>query len=261
LVSFEDYPLARGGATAGDSSLGGSAPGGSSSGGDAQGGSASGGEDVGGTSAGGTPSGGSGGSGGGDIGPDQLLIDDFEDGDSQLLPNAGRNGAWFTSNDGSSQQNPNPNGDCLPLLLSPPRPGSTRALHTTGANFTTWGALIGANFSVNGAAVQAYDISAHTGITFSARLGKSTAAKMMRVQISDANTMNVPGCTGCGDHFGTTVYLGDMFQTFRVPFAMFKQQGWGKQFPAFDATKAFTLSFLWGPRQTFDAWIDDVAFY
>jgi len=257
-VSFEDYPLARGGATAGDSALAGSAPGGSSNGGDAQGGSASGGDDMGGTSAGGTLLGGSGGA---DARPDALVIDDFEDGDSQLLPNAGRNGAWFASNDGSSQQTPNPGAEALPALLSPARPGSTRALHTTGANFTTWGALIGANFVVNGAVPQAYDISAHTGITFSARLGKTTAAKLVRVMISNADTMAAPGCIACGDHFGTAVNLGDMFQTFRLPFAMFKQQGWGKQFPTFDTTKTFTLSFLCGPRQAFDVWIDDVAFY
>jgi len=201
------------------------------------------------------------GSGGAGTRPDMLLIDDFEDGDSQLLPNAGRNGAWFASNDGSSQQIPSPSGDFLPSLLSPARPGSMRALHTTGANFTTWGALIGANFVINGGAPEAYDISAHTGITFSARLGKTTAAKMVRVMISNADTTTTPGCLACGDHFGTAVYLGDMFQTFRLPFAMFKQQGWGKQFPTFDTTKTFTLGFLWGARQTFDVWIDDVAFY
>ena len=279
LVSFEDYPLApldraaggsgaagadTGGATTGGSDTsdaGTSASAGSESavGGKAAGGTA-GGTAAGGTAAGGTAAGGSGGSGGGDLRLSDLMIDDFEDGDGHLLPLAGRNGLWFVANDGTAQQIPSANAVTLPSLLSPPNGASTRALHTSGNGFTGWGALIGANFVVTGTMPVLYDISAHEGVSFSAKLGKTTAASQLRVAIQDHDTR--VGCSLCGDDFGALVTLGNTFQTITVPFSSLKQAGWGNpQVAAFDPKRTYALTFSWPPHVTFDVWIDDVSFY
>jgi hypothetical protein len=253
--------LALGGSASGGAAMGGSATGGDTTGGAAMGGSAAGG-DAGGAGMGGAPAGGSaaGGAGGAVMPPSDLLIDDFEDGDNLIVPVAGRNGAWFVSNDGSSQQTPDPKMACLPSLLNPPRAASTMALHTTGANFTTWGAMVGANFVVNGITVQPYDISAHLGVTFTAKIGKATSVKQVRVSIRNYDTLY--GCTVCGDPFGATATMSDTFTTIQVPFASMKQQGFGKpQLPNFDTKRTYAITFSWAAHQTFDVWIDDVAFY
>ncbi len=275
LVSFEDYPLsALGGASAsasgsdaggasGGEAAGDSGPGGSAAGDLALGGSATGGDSsTGGAGSGGEPAGGSaaGGTGGSSMPPSDLLIDDFEDGNSQVVLVAGRNGSWFVSNDGTAQQTPAPAEPTLPSLLSPPSGASTRALHTTGSGFYIWGAMVGANFVVTGATAMPYDISTHQGLTFTAKIGKPWSVKQVRVSIRNYDTLYA--CTTCGDHFGATATMSDTFATIVVPFSSFKQQGWGRPLVASFATnKTYAVTFLWAAHQTFDVWIDDVAFY
>jgi hypothetical protein len=199
-----------------------------------------------------------GGSGGAAI--SDLLIDDFEDGDAQIALVAGRNGSWFSANDGSGQQSPAPNAATLPTLLSPARGTSTLALHTSGSGFTGWGALVGANFAVNGTTALAYDISAQQGLSFWAKLGKATSVKQVRVSIRDYDTLY--GCTTCGDHFGITATLTDTFQSIQVPFSSMTQLGWGRpKAAAFDPKRTYAVTFVWSPYQSFDVWIDDLTFY
>jgi hypothetical protein len=230
LVSFEDYPvgpLGSGGASA-------LATGGASS-------------EAGGAS-------------GANTGASTLLIDDFEDGNSQVLLNAGRNGYWFTANDGTGMQSPDPHADALPELLSPPRGMSTRALHTSGSGFSVWGALVGANFVAVGMTAMPYSISAYQGVTFTAKLGRVGVTAKARLAITNYDTLY--GCTTCDDHFGATVTFSDVFQTIQVPFASLKQTGFGKPLlQTFDTDRTYTLQFSWAKAETFDVWIDDVSFY
>jgi Carbohydrate binding domain (family 11) len=258
LVAFEDYPLGLG--ASGSRAAGGSDSGASLSGGtlgDSGSSSVGGDSALGGAATGGVPQGGAGSA---MMPPDALLIDDFEDGDSQVALVAGRNGSWFAFNDGTGQQSPDPHADMLPALLTPSLGPSTRAMHSSGSGFKDWGATVGANFVVTGTTPLPYSISAHQGLTFSAKIGKPGSATQVRVSIKDYDTLH--GCTSCGDHFGATVNLGDTFQTVQVPFASLKQQGWGKpQVPKFDPERAYAVVFGWGKDQTFDIWIDDLSFY
>jgi hypothetical protein len=243
-----------GGMPAAGAAMGGAAAGG------AAGGMPSGGAPNGGMSSGGTAGGavatGGGGAGGATV--SSPLIDDFEDGNAQILLNAGRDGSWFTSNDGTGQQTP-PANSPLPSTLTPARGTSTRAMHTTGMNFRTWGAIVGANFVQTGATVALYNASAYQGVTFTAKMGKFGTAAPLRVSIPDYDT--VVGCTSCGDPFGASVTLTTNFQTFQVPFSSFKQAGFGQHFNAFDPTRTYSINFSWGANQTFDVWIDDLSFY
>jgi hypothetical protein len=259
LVSFEDYPVGTlggpNGSHGGSSDLGGS----SAAGGLSAGGLDAPALDAGGANAGGTSQGGSDTVGSAGAPASGLMIDDFEDDDSQVLLNAGRDGSWFVLNDMAGQQTPTAYGDFCSLLI-PARGTSTRALHTSGSGFTVWGALVGANFAVNGAVAAAYDISAHQGVTFWAKLGKASATKDMRVSIRTYET--VYACSSCGDHFGSVAALSDTFQSFQLPFSSMNQVGWGKpQVTTFDLARAYAVIFGWGVDQPFDAWIDDVSFY
>jgi len=275
LVSFQDYPLAAGGASAssGAGTLG--ASGGINGGtdGGASGGSTSssaGDGAVGGTNLGGT--GDTAGNGGASVGqgasggampmPPDSMIDDFEDGDAQILPNAGRDGAWFAANDGTMYglQTPDVHGPIDPSALMPPRMMSTRALHITGTGFRIWGAYVGASFVGTGINAKAYDVSMYQGVQFYGKLGKSTATKTVRVAVRDYDTTF--GCTGCGDHFGSDVTVGSSFELIQVPFSDLKQQGWGMpQADSFDAKRSYAVLFSWPPDVTFDLWVDDLSFY
>ncbi|HTA93564.1 MAG TPA: carbohydrate binding domain-containing protein [Polyangiaceae bacterium] len=263
LVSFPDYPLDDGG-TGGAPSAGGAASGdggaSAGAGGDSGGASGgSGGSDLGGASGGMSVSGASG--MGGAISVDStLLIDDFEDGNNLLAPIDGRNGPWFESNDGRGMQVPDPRGQILPVLLMPPRGTSLRGMHTTGAGFTLWGAYLAVHFVSNGEAGVPYDISKHTGITFSAKLGNGMVTPHVRFEISETNTAVT--CTTCGDHFGTQVPLTVDWQTVTVPFSSLSQLGYGRPLQtAFDPTQALGLYFDWLTNENFDFWLDDVSFY
>ena len=249
---------AQGGSVAGGSSGGAGNAGGNSAGAPAGGASVGGGGASGGAPAGG---GGSGGTVGGPP-PMDLMIDDFEDGNAQILPSAGRNGAWFAANDGSlyASQTPDTRGPINPSVLMPARTMSMRALHVTGYGYKTWGAYVGASFVGVDPKEAAYDVSSHQGIQFFAKLGRSQVFPGVRVTLRDYDTF--VGCSDCGDNFGLDITLTTDFELIQVPFSSMKQRGWGKpQVASFDATKAYGVVFSWDANDSFDVWIDDLSFY
>lgn len=202
------------------------------------------------------------GTAGGEAPAPTFPIDDFEDGDNQVLLLAGRDGYWFTSNDGSSpgKQTPDPRAPANPELLVPPHGASTRAMHTTGSGFNIWGALVGLNFHADGTGALPYNVGAYQGLIFSAKLGRNGALSKARLALTNSDTLY--GCTVCDDHFGTTVTVGNEFQAIRVPFADLKQAGFGKPLlTTFDATRVYALQLSWTKGQVFDLWIDDISFY
>src|SRR3954468_23110483 len=68
----------------------------------------------------------------------QNLLDNFEDGDSELMPVAGRNGAWFVANDLTPGASIHPAaGPANPERLEVPRCSSLFALHFIGDGFVS----------------------------------------------------------------------------------------------------------------------------
>jgi hypothetical protein len=268
LVSFPDYPLAGGGSEGAISEQGaGSGAGGASASAGMDSGGANAGSDLGGTSGSigvsGTAGAGAGGAAGmgGTSGVDPtLLIDDFEDGNNQLALIDGRDGPWFEANDGRGMQAPDPRAQVLPVLLMPPHGTSMRGMHTSGAGFTLWGAYLAVHFVSNGQTGVPYDISNHSGVTFSAKLGNGMVTPHVRFEISETGTS--VNCTTCGDHFGSQVALTMDWQTVTVPFSSLSQIGYGRPVQtAFDPTQALGLYFDWAANENFDFWLDDVWFY
>jgi hypothetical protein len=183
-------------------------------------------------------------------------IDDFEDGDTQLSKTGGRDGYWFASKD--------PNGSTIdPSPLKPADEvagASKKAMHVTGQTSgakDAWGVLLGANFVGKGF----YDGSKFAGITFRAKVSGSSTKKV-RVKLGDVNTHpDGSVCKSCWNHFGQDITLTTDWQTYTVSFAQMKQEaGWGDRRDAITPAQLISINWSVGPGQTFDLWIDDVAF-
>ncbi len=191
------------------------------------------------------------------------MIDDMELGLSGIGKACGRLGFWYTYNDATTgaTQTPSAGSSFLPETIPGGRDASTKAAHTSGSGFTTWGA--GMAFDLNNAGGSAtkgtHSAAGFSGITFFAKASGSLA---LRVNVSTAATDPVGAiCSGakCNDHFGSSITLSTTWTAYTLAFKDIKQQGWGT--PAtFDATKLIGLQFQVDKSTTFDFWVDDVAF-
>lgn len=202
------------------------------------------------------------------------LIDDMEAGTGQILTVHGRVGSWFSYDDMSGMQLPAPGGACLPELFGGGgAPGSTRAMHTTGTQFTSWGAGIGFDLNHPGAAPrQPYDASQFAGIVFWARSLHPLPVPPLQVRIlepatvplSEGGTCEAPdGGLACGDSHSTSVVLTGEWKLYQLDFSSFKQVGWGVkvQPPELDPSALLAVQLAVESTPDFDYWIDDVSFY
>lgn len=257
LVSFNDYPLGdpKLGAS-GDADRGGAAGTGSVL---PKGGSAS--------TGGSTAAGSSGEAGAPDVtapGDASLLIDDFEDGDADILRQRGRTGSWYVANDRGGMQTPADGMPLVPSLLVPARGASAYGAHTFGGPFPTWGALIGAPFVANGPSGNPYDLSAYQGVRLwirSAATG-TAAAKQVRFSLRTPATVPGGGCSVCNDHFSVVIPLTAKWEQIELPFASLKQAGYGRPLLASpDLAHALGVELIFAANVSFDVWLDDVELY
>jgi hypothetical protein len=184
------------------------------------------------------------------------LIDDFEDGDSQLSKIDGRDGYWFTSHDDKgSTIGPTPL-----TMTEGGAGGSGKSLRITGQTSSdngAWGILVGASFAAQGF----YDASRHSGLSFKGKVdGAST--KKVRFKVGDVNTHPDGGvCKSCWNHFGKDVTLTPAWQEYSVTFGEMKQEaGWGDRYPAITPSKLISINWSVGPGQAVDLSVDDIQF-
>jgi len=226
--------------------------------------------------AGGPDAAGSSGSAGSDGGTflREELIDAVDD---NRLPHLiaqthGRNGYWFTINDGTPGGTQSPSADAFRMSAGGVN-DSPFAAHLSGQGFTRWGIYMG--FTLNKAPQglkYTYDARAYRGVTFWARLGSNdmcapaSECHILRFNISTRDTDpkgNV--CTFCEDHFGTWLTLTSTWQKYTVMFSEFAQEGWGVPGPIeglrFDSSRTYEVQFLVQPAgKPFDYWIDQISF-
>ena len=204
------------------------------------------------------------------------LIDDMEDGNSAIVMNGGRNGAWWAGGDATPGGNIQPNGLMTPEAIPGGRCGSHYAERVTGYGFTDWGAVVVMNFRYGtepdaGGAMGNLPIDAHfrTGITFWARIG-DTSSNNVRFSVGDEHSEpagglcvpNGPIGQGCYDTFGVALpQLSTEWQQFQIPFLGLSQLGFGVPAPNVDTSNLYTIQFSLQPGTIFDLWIDDVSFY
>ncbi len=194
------------------------------------------------------------------------LLSDFESGEAKIAEIGGRSGSWYMSDDGSGTTTPVkiPN-----TPLSAEAGGacdSAFAFHTTGTDFTGWGALAAVDLAPKISDIkQPYDASGYSGVSFRA---KSNGAVQVRVEIATADSMPEGGVCNpdaqsgdpdrCGDHFGVNVVLSADWTDVNIPFSQMTQKGWGLAAAGLDASTVYSVR-LKVEGGAFDYWFDDVA--
>jgi hypothetical protein len=192
--------------------------------------------------------------------PAAFPVDDFEDGDELLDPEAGLRGLWYVENDGTGEQEP-PSGEREPrsLLATPGAPGSDRhALHTQGQGFRSWGAFVGVRLNAAQRGACTVDAAASSGLSFAAR-----GSGAVRVNFGTPGT--TPSTDGgecdadaCSD-FGAVVSLGDSFRPYELRFDELLQPPWAAP-GEWEPARLVRLSF-WAEEGDLDLWLDEVRFF
>lgn len=218
------------------------------------------------TSSSGTSTGGSSSSSaGGGSGESLTVIDDMEDMNGSINAVAGMQGAWYTYNDmtAAGMQTPE-SGPTVPFAMATPGAGTSMyAANTKGSGFTTWGAGFGFDLNNDGTTKKAYDASQFAGITFNAKIGAGSVAAI-RFNIGDSQTTPEAGNCGmkCSDDFGQSLTLTAEWQKFKIAFADMKAVNWSMQnLTAINKASLWYVHFQASQNNTFDIWVDDVAFY
>jgi hypothetical protein len=178
-----------------------------------------------------------------------------------VIVTCGRNGWWFSFNDGSTSgvQTPSPS-----ITFTPSAGGygaSLFAAYTAGSGFTSWGAGMGFNFVDHGIS---YDASAYGGIQFWARVDPGSTATSLRFDFPDVDTDPRGGiCTtktpGCFDHWGIDVTLTTTWTLTTIRFSDLRQLGFAYTVPSFDSSKLYTMQLQTGASKIFGVWLDDIT--
>jgi hypothetical protein len=177
------------------------------------------------------------------------LIDDFEDGNADVMANDGRVGGWYLSTDTTGTTTPKA-GAAMPEAGGMPG----KALHVSGSGLTGWGASLAASIT---APMGCYDASKFTGVTVLLK-GSGT----VWVSVLTAAVRSAP--EGMRNHFKKQVTLTAEWAPVTINFSELTQPGgWGMIVP-FDVTKIYGVDF--GPATApptptaFDFWIDNLSF-
>jgi hypothetical protein len=186
------------------------------------------------------------------------LIEDFEDGDHQLLQQDGRGGFWYLEADeeGTTIE---PDGEFEPSDGG--ALGSHKAGHIAGK--TAPGSNVWAGMAVNLANPKGlYDASKYSAISFYARRGKGGTSHIL-VRVPDKNSDPEGGvCKDCWNDFAAPIELTEQYRKYVLPFDELRQEpGWGEEHAEVDSQHLFGLKWqLKAPGKSYDIWIDDVRF-
>jgi hypothetical protein len=196
------------------------------------------------------------------VGPDLRecpsgVIDDLEDGNSQILTNEDRGGYWYTYSD-SFGTTITPEDEFAPSAGG--ANGSSRAAHIsgkTGDRKNVWAGMAFALANPKGP----YDASKYKGISFWARRGSNKSTAQVYFRVPDGNTTPDGGvCKDCFNDFAANVKLNTQWTKYTFPFDSLKQEpGWGEPRPRITPSKIYELQWQIKTRNVdFDVWVDDV---
>lgn len=186
------------------------------------------------------------------------LIEDFEDGNHQLLERDGRGGFWYLEADeeGTTIE---PDGEFEPSDGGVN--GSQKAGHIAGR--TAAGGNVWAGMAVNLTnPKQPYDASRYRAISFYARRGKAGTSQII-VRVPDGNTDPEGGvCKDCWNDFAAPIELTEQYRQYVLPFDELQQEpGWGETRSGIDQSRLFGLKWqLKSPSKSYDIWVDNIRF-
>jgi len=191
------------------------------------------------------------------------ILDDAEDHNGAICRVDGHVGNWWTTNDGTNDnQQPKP-GSVVTFQRVTDRPGSSLAMHTSGSGFKAWGATLG--FDVRAAPALPYDASAFDALTFYAK-GPVDGSIRVSIRVSAVTpTMYGGTCVessgSCYHYHGVELTISDAWEPYRISFAeLLRENDWDG---AFDPASVVGVEFrINNPASTkdFSLWIDDVGF-
>lgn len=192
------------------------------------------------------------------------VIEDAEDGDSQIRVDALRNGFIYTAVDdfGSTiVPKAGAKGGMFRMTAGGP-PGSRYAIRVHGETAATETPYAGVIINLTDPK-DTYDASRFRGVSFRARRGPG-ATSAVRFRVADVNTEPEGGvCGACYNDFGMDLELTEDWQQFTVPFERLSQEGgWGSPRPdELQADQLYSIQFAITERgEPFDLWVDDLAF-
>ncbi|MEO8181283.1 MAG: hypothetical protein ABI895_20800 [Deltaproteobacteria bacterium] len=181
------------------------------------------------------------------------LIDDFEDGDAQLLLNDGRTGSWSVGQDGTGTlSTPVP-----PVPADGGANGTGRAMHLAGSGFSQWGANLTLELR---SGASPYDASAHRGIRFSARGSGRLRVIFMQQNLAPGHPCSTCDTAGgeCGLLYSTDISLSDVWSPIIVDWPILLPPT--QISTPFAPDQLMTIQFEAPAPDPFDIWIDDLSF-
>jgi hypothetical protein len=186
--------------------------------------------------------------------PADAVIDDFEDGDANILARDGRMGGWWLSMSATATVTGMAAGG-PPVPVAGGSPG--RALHVSGMETGGWGVSLSANVAES--FFGCYDLSAYTTLELSLK-GRAGSKVIVLVRTAQVRALP-PFSVGW---WGLQVTLTANYQKVRVKLADL-MPSWGAP-PPFDATKVFAIDVNPVLPQVngmgvgeFDYWVDNLA--
>jgi hypothetical protein len=257
-----------GAAAGGTTGKGGAATAGSESGGSVSVGGVSTGGAAGSSTTGGSATGGSAGATALSCGPppradgSHPLIDDMES-NTAIVPRwEGRNGGWYTYNDGTGGfQAPDPSRFTMTLVSADATNGMYVA-NTYGKGFSSWGAGMGFVFNSG----CPYDASVYRGVHFFARADESASLYVMLPTAATTPIENGGTCIStegvCYDDYEALLPFTGAWQEFYVSFQSLTQQGFGARV-SFDPKTLIAVNFqtVYLGGAAFSYAVDQISFY
>jgi hypothetical protein len=204
------------------------------------------------------------------------LIDNFEDGNTTLLPNEGRNGTWSLAGDPGCTLAPSPLVPQLPVATTT-KNTSNKALHVSGAGCTSYGFTVTTSLVANPISATenwecGYDVSAYDGIYFWA-----TGTDAISVTVSVGMLSTVPkriggdgtcepasGGGSCYDAWVSVNTISNNWQLVSFRWSDLMQAGWSGMAIPWNPKIVSEVAFSVGKDDTTtkaDLWIDNVGFF
>jgi hypothetical protein len=177
---------------------------------------------------------GEGGGAGTPLATEPLLIDDFEDGNTQCIATSG---FWYLVNDGTGWQ------EQITFAAAPEQIPATQALHMRGGGFSQWGTALGLDLA---GSYPVFDASGYGELRFHARAepGSTTDVEVHVLESGLHFSAKVALTTGWSEY---VLPLGSMLSTEGDPPRPLDRA-------AITAIQFFVLS-----DAAFDYWLDDVV--
>lgn len=209
---------------------------------------------------------------------DALLLDDFEDGDAQILGN-GLHGNWYAYDDmtdGSQTPSWDESTGWLPEVGGIDEDGF--ALHAVGSGYTEWGSGQGMSFIWDASKSQEclFDATNFDGVSFWIKGevdgSESAAIEADRgvIKLGFQEVDVVPQALGgecdedegsCYDWHKVRITPTECWQRISIPFEDFAQDDWGVDGGELDLDKILNFNLEIAQGHSYDYWLDDLELW